>query len=512
MSDIRKVVVFFWNMTLRVIYYVRQKLRLLPFRRSIQVKELLRKRAEATSFEEWFMASKQLDIVRGKEDWKREERSSLYDFHLLKSRTLRLTELGTDSQSLMFLLRTGLLRNLGGLSNPKLFQKTHCETKELIKNYIESVLKNLEHIHQSNIPENEEFFRDMLQGFGRTALVMTGGASFAMFHLGVAKALIDRKMLPRIICGTSVGSLAAALICIHDDEELIDIFQNNSLNFDAFKSKPTSGSIRRKITRFLEHGYLLDIKILENFVSENVGDLTFLEAFEKTRRVLNITLKTNETKVPMIFNYLTAPNVLIRSAVCVASGSFGLFGRSSLLMKGKDGEIIQWSAGNLKWSESSHLPTKKLTQLFNVNNFITSQVSPSVLFLDKPDNRYKTIRRIIKFIGSEIAHRISQLYSIGLIPEFFTNFKKVFEKTHGDIHIIPDIAIRDYLSVLSNPTAELVKSCILKGEQAAWPHICHIWVRSAIELKLDQLINLQKSRKSAIKDIQVIRRRAQTVQ
>lgn len=42
---------------------------------------------------------------------------------------------------------------------------------------------------------------------------MSGGANFATFHNGVIKALQENDLLPKIICGTSAGSLFAAGIC-----------------------------------------------------------------------------------------------------------------------------------------------------------------------------------------------------------------------------------------------------------------------------------------------------------
>ncbi len=58
----------------------------------------------------------------------------------------------------------------------------------------------------------------MRQGLGNTALMCHGGATFGMCHLGVAKALWEAGVLPRIVCGSSVGALFAALVCVHDDE------------------------------------------------------------------------------------------------------------------------------------------------------------------------------------------------------------------------------------------------------------------------------------------------------
>ena len=55
--------------------------------------------------------------------------------------------------------------------------------------------------------------------FGRTALLLSGGAAFGFKHVGVLKALHKQGLLPRIISGTSAGSIAAACVCVFDDEE-----------------------------------------------------------------------------------------------------------------------------------------------------------------------------------------------------------------------------------------------------------------------------------------------------
>lgn len=68
----------------------------------------------------------------------------------------------------------------------------------------------------------------------------------------------------------------------------------------------------------------MDISKLQAVIRENVGDLTFKEAFKKTNRygitsslclliprILNITVaSTTEFEVPRLLNYLTSPNVV----------------------------------------------------------------------------------------------------------------------------------------------------------------------------------------------------------
>ena len=52
------------------------------------------------------------------------------------------------------------------------------------------------------------------------ALCLSGGASFAWYHFGVVKALLDASLLPDVVTGTSGGALVAALVATRTGEEL----------------------------------------------------------------------------------------------------------------------------------------------------------------------------------------------------------------------------------------------------------------------------------------------------
>lgn len=55
----------------------------------------------------------------------------------------------------------------------------------------------------------------------------------------------------------------------------------------------------------------MDMKVLQECVRANVGDLTFEEAYARSKRVLNISVSSSRTQeVPQLLNYLTAPNVV----------------------------------------------------------------------------------------------------------------------------------------------------------------------------------------------------------
>lgn len=163
-----------------------------------------------------------------------------------------------------------------------------------------------------------DFVHDTRQAFGRSTLVLQGGAIFGLCHLGVVKALFLRGLLPRIITGTATGALIAALVAIHKEEELPAVLKGDGIDLSAFaaKNRAQSGSSRwetllRRVKRFYREGYFLDVKVLEECVRANVGDLTFEEAYVRSKRVLNITVAaTGQGGIPTLLNYLTAPNVV----------------------------------------------------------------------------------------------------------------------------------------------------------------------------------------------------------
>lgn len=88
---------------------------------------------------------------------------------------------------------------------------------------MEEVVSQIEYIEAASDFDAQakiKFFSDSRQSFGCSALVLQGGTALALYHIGVVKALNEQGLLPRIISGTAIGAMIAALICIHTDEEL----------------------------------------------------------------------------------------------------------------------------------------------------------------------------------------------------------------------------------------------------------------------------------------------------
>ncbi len=303
-------------------------------------KALLDALAEAQSYEEWEEAAFKLDELLHTDLWRQNATSKYYDYKLMNERRRAIIDAREEEDilGLVNLLRSGLVRNLGNITTPRLYSRAYAGTKVLIEEYVTQVALAIEYV--AALPTSQgyetgwtsqaklDLLHDTRQAFGRSTLVLQGGAIFGLCHLGVVKALHLRGLLPRIITGTATGALIAALVGIHTEDELLEFLNGDGIDLTAFAkhngetateqdgliSQHQAGRIQnllRRIARFIRDGYFLDVTVLEECVRANVGDLTFEEAYARTKRVLNITVATSgRGGVPNLLNYLTAPNVV----------------------------------------------------------------------------------------------------------------------------------------------------------------------------------------------------------
>lgn len=157
-------------------------------------------------------------------------------------------------------------------------------------------------------------------GFGRTALCLSGGGSLAMGHMGVVMALMARGLLPRVISGTSGGSIIAAIMAVKTDEELMkEVFVPDiAVRYKERWFPPISTQLHH----FYNEGVLIDNAEFKRTARRYFGTLTFEEAFERTGR--NVAISVSPSRVgggsgtrhsKLLLNHITNPHVLVASAV-----------------------------------------------------------------------------------------------------------------------------------------------------------------------------------------------------
>ncbi|KAI9487843.1 MAG: acyl transferase/acyl hydrolase/lysophospholipase [Benjaminiella poitrasii] len=464
----------------------------------------------AANYEEWCEAASMLDEIQGLDKWRVKLESPDYDWELIKTRLDQLREIRKSNKgqlAMIFALRTSLARNLGDMGNPKLYACSRVGTKDLTSDYIEEVVKQLNWICDEEDPENDphldlkakhDFFMNIRQSFGRTALLLSGGGTLGLNHMGVIKCLHEAQLLPRIISGASSGSIMAALVCTKTNDEMPYMFDASIVRLDVFERQGKRDLPYTRLLRLMKQGQLFDVEILKEAMRANLGDITFQEAFNRTRFILNITVSSSTLyDMPRLLNYLTAPDVLIWSAVAASCSVPVFYGSTPLYSKDKHGNIATWNPNEdqlyIDGSVENDLPMNKLSELFNVNHFIVCQVNPHVIpFLQKTitPSRFRQVANFCMHMAkTEAQHRCTQLTELGVMPSFFYKMQSIMsQKYSGDITIIPEIGYADFLKVLSNPTPDYVMDCIQRGERATWPKMPIIKNHLQIELTIDKIL------------------------
>lgn len=56
------------------------------------------------------------------------------------------------------------------------------------------------------------FFNETRHSYGRTALLLSGGAALGFYHVGVVKTLMQNRLMPRVLGGSSAGSIVCAMV------------------------------------------------------------------------------------------------------------------------------------------------------------------------------------------------------------------------------------------------------------------------------------------------------------
>ena len=194
---------------------------------SRKLKKLERTMSKCRSYEEWRQAAIEHDELSGKRRWREVDQTSQYDYAQIRLRLDRIRSLRArhDHHGLLFTLNEGIHGNMGGMGRSALYRQAKFGTKKLIEQYIDEVDDSLRYLAELdndliNPQEKLDFFYRANICYGRSALMLSGGGVLGFYHLGVVKMLLDQGLLPRVISGSSAGSLVAGVLGTHTDKEL----------------------------------------------------------------------------------------------------------------------------------------------------------------------------------------------------------------------------------------------------------------------------------------------------
>ncbi|EON63212.1 hypothetical protein W97_02439 [Coniosporium apollinis CBS 100218] len=495
-------------------------------------RERLRRALQSKShYEEWVDAAKELDTYLGNDEWKAKEEYAYYDsktVRRVRDQMARLRAAAGDAtaqvngehakniseerqrqavEDLRSLVEACVKSNWSGTENPHLYSETYFGTKHLVQSYFDQVSASLELLSSTPYLSQEakhNFFKHLSTNYGRTALCLSGGATFAYYHFGVAKALMDASLLPTVITGTSGGALVAALLATRTDDEL------KRLLVPALANRITAchDDILTWLRRWWATGARFDaVDWAKRCAWFCHGSLTFREAYQRTGRILNVTCVPSDPHSPTILaNYITSPDCVIWSAVLASAAVPGILNPVVLMKKRPDGKLEPYSFGH-KWKDGSlrtDIPLKALNLHFNVRFSIVSQVNPHInLFffssrgsVGRPVTHRRGRGWRGGFLGSateqylklDLTKWLKVLRHLELLPRpLGQDWSEIWlQRFSGTITIWPKSIPSDFVHILSDPSPERLARMIYVGQQSAFPKLQFIANRMRVERLIER--------------------------
>lgn len=350
------------------------------------------------NYKDWIKAAEDLDRHLGNDKWKAEDEGSYYNWKTIKQVYRQLSDLRSKAEAdksgsgtsgarpgerhvdqLKRILESCVKQNFAGIESARLYSETYYGTKNILQRYIDETSECLKFIFASkqlSVAEKRKLSEHLAANLGKSALCLSGGATFAYYHFGIAKALLDADLLPPIITGTSGGALVAALLGTRTTEELRSLL----IPALAYKITACHDPFRVWFRRYWKTGARFDsVDWAKRCAWFCRGSLTFREAYERTGRVLNVSTVPSDPHSPTILaNHITAPDCVIWSAVIASAAVPGILNPVVLMRKTPSGKLEPFSFGH-KWKDGSlrtDIPLRALNTHFNVNFPIVSQVNP----------------------------------------------------------------------------------------------------------------------------------------
>jgi len=457
--------------------------------------------SDAKTYEEWKLAALADDERTGAARWREVDHSRRYDFQVIRLRYNELCHLKArnDPQELLFYLNEGIHGNMGGMGRPALYAKARFGTKDLITNYIGELADSLEtlaNVEDSVISFEDrlDFFRRAGHCFGRSAIMLSGGGALGPFHLGVAKALMEQNLLPRVISGSSAGSFVAAVLGTRTEEEILKTLAPGQVVVAYEEFADGNAAVLRGNRR-------LGIEELRSVIDRMIPDMTFQEAFECTGREINISVSPSELhQSPRLLNAITSPNVFIREAVLASCSIPGIFPPVTLAARGPNG-VRRPYVPSRKWvdgSVSDDLPAKRLGRLYGVNYFITSQTNPVVVWALRDsgwddgvlarilDASRSTSREWLRASFPFVMRLIKNSYPLNIYARMA--YSVAMQDYTADVNILPRKRFWHPRKLLSVLTDEETRYLIREGEIATWPKIEMIRNCTEVGRTLDRIL------------------------
>ncbi len=455
----------------------------------------------AGSYAEWLQAAEAHDALSGGAAWRASDASPYFDPDLMRRETSSLARLRREGNGLRLVsaLEHTLTRHRNDVAAVELYEGALAGTHHCIEDWQAEVVAGLEWLVTAPLPgfdaaARRRKFTDAARVYGRSALMLSGGATWGFFHLGVVRALFENGLLPAIFSGASTGAMVASGVCARNDAELAKLFADPDL-------MRRDGLLFVGLRKALQQGAALDPEQLKAVLEHNVGPVTFAEAHAHSGRAVNISVSPVRTRQkPRLLSHVTAPQVLLANAALASSALPGLFPAVTLEARDDSGRCYPYVPSE-RWVDGSlteDLPKLRMARLHNVNHFIVSQTNPHVqLFVNHHGRRgimpavtglLTSAARSRGLFAADLARRAARP-SMGPLRQMADRAHALIGQDYrGDITIHPRFRWELLAKVVVNPTRDDLNVFIAEGRRAVWPQLPRIADQTRIERTLQRCV------------------------
>lgn len=478
-----------------------------------KLRALLKELHHAETYAHWNEVAGEVDLYSGAREWQQQDESHDYDYRLVRARIAELRRLRAENQgaAMLYELRQGLHWNLGNMGNAALYGVSLCGTKHLIEDYLREVTEAMRWLRDGRFvgvtrADKLALFRSIGQAYGRSALMLSGGATLGMFHVGVVRALYLQDLLPEVLSGSSAGSIVGAAISSRTREQAEELMDPVNIYSENWGLLSLPEAWRR--------GGLMDQNKLRQGIAHNIPDVTFEDAYKASGISMNITVSpVRENQPARLLNHLTFPHLYMREAVLASCAVPMLFPPVQMANRNMNGRreaympSLRWADGSLK----SDLPRMRLRRLFNVNHFVVSQTNPHVLpFMHTGDPHSHTLSNALRHMVVDTAkvgaRNILHLLRAN-VPRGLSNLRRGVDDAHGvlaqdyrgNVTILPRLDLRNYARVIRNPRQEDIVRMIRQGERATWPQMAMVRDQTIISRTIAESIEQLEGVRAVVK-------------
>ena len=468
-----------------------------------ELRQLEQDMEAAQCYEEWLTAAGAHDALTGKAEWRQEELSELYDNAQIRYRLDRLRKFRKrkDWTGLLYALNEGIHGNMGGMGKSVLYRQAKSGTKVLVEQYIQEIeeaLRLLAELPDDVIPTQQklDFFYRSNVCYGRSALMLSGGGVLGFLHVGVVSELLRHGLLPRVVSGSSAGSIVAAAMAAYTDEEMIQL--------DLIALMESGGADTKGMVRqwFSGVGSRFTAEDTEKLIESTIPDLTFGEAYAKTGRQVSITVAPAEPhQRSRLLNAVSSPNVYLRSAAMASCAIPGVFPAVMLQAKNEKGERQPYLPAR-RWVDGSvadDLPAKRLSRLYSTNHYIVSMVNPIARAFLPRDDKVRPLRQAATSLGMGIGREMLNFYR-GVAKKYGEHWPKFNMMMHGvhalldqeysgDINIVPQFRFQNPLNLISQPSEQELRLLVREGERATYSRIESVRRCTQISRTLEEILH-----------------------